>query len=82
MEMKLFQIVDNHMNERFPSSVTAATKQEAIKGAGAEINRLTDILKKHSIVTDRDAASTSGTDLNKDPMQVDQHNKRKRGTQC
>jgi hypothetical protein len=51
MEMKIVQIVDDRLNERCPSSVTNAAKKEARKCAGAEINRLTNILQKHGIVT-------------------------------
>jgi hypothetical protein len=57
MEMKLVLIFDDRPNERCPSSVTAATKKEARKCAGEEINRLTSILKKHCIVTDGDTTN-------------------------
>jgi hypothetical protein len=90
MEMKIFQIVDNRLNERCPSSVTAAAKKEARKCAREEINRLTSILKRHGIVTDRDASNVPypvadpKTATNKevtDATQVAQNNKRKRGNQ-
>jgi hypothetical protein len=90
MEMILIQIVDDLLNERCPSSVTTAEKKEARKCAGEEANRLTSILKKHGIVTDRDTVNVPApvSDPNivtnkevTEATQVAQNNKIKRGTQ-
>jgi hypothetical protein len=90
MEMKIVQIVENRLNERCPSSATTAAKKEARKCAGAEINRLTNILKKHGIVADEDTTTvqpqvtdqnTTGNNKTMDTSQATQNNKHKRVTQ-